>query len=111
MAQWVNRLRNNIFVNPPPLPLLCGRKLMLCFLCNGMATTCVYAHAYSVITAVPMHLSKFFQLKPIVRWVFRVAKKPDSIHSLSIPTIKYPLHHGDSFILPFFTFFSIHWNA
>ena len=23
MAQWVNQLRNNIFVNPPPLPLLC----------------------------------------------------------------------------------------
>ena len=23
MAQWVNRLRNNIFVNPPPLLLLC----------------------------------------------------------------------------------------
>ena len=23
MAQWVNRLRNNIFVNPPPFPLLC----------------------------------------------------------------------------------------
>ena len=23
MAQCVNRLRNNIFVNPPPLPLLC----------------------------------------------------------------------------------------
>ena len=23
MAQWVNGLRNNIFVNPPPLPLLC----------------------------------------------------------------------------------------
>ena len=23
MAQWVNRLRNNIFVNPPPLSLLC----------------------------------------------------------------------------------------
>ena len=23
MAQWVNRLRNNIFVNPPQLPLLC----------------------------------------------------------------------------------------
>ena len=22
MAQWVNRLLNNIFVNPPPLPLL-----------------------------------------------------------------------------------------
>ena len=23
MAQWVNRLRNKIFVNLPPLPLLC----------------------------------------------------------------------------------------
>ena len=23
MAQWVNRLRHNIFINPPPLPLSC----------------------------------------------------------------------------------------
>ena len=23
MAQWVNRLLNSIFVNPPPLPLSC----------------------------------------------------------------------------------------
>ena len=23
MAQWVNRLRNNIFINPPSLPLSC----------------------------------------------------------------------------------------
>ena len=23
MAQWVNRLLNNIFINPQPLPLLC----------------------------------------------------------------------------------------
>ena len=23
MAQWVNCLQNNIFVNPPPLPLSC----------------------------------------------------------------------------------------
>ena len=23
MAQWVNRLRNNIFINPLPLPLSC----------------------------------------------------------------------------------------
>ena len=29
MAQWVNRLRNNIFVNPPPLPLLCERNRVL----------------------------------------------------------------------------------
>ena len=23
MAQWINRLRNNVFINPPPLPLSC----------------------------------------------------------------------------------------
>ena len=23
MVQWVNRLLNNVFVNPPPLPLSC----------------------------------------------------------------------------------------
>ena len=23
MAQWVNRFQNNIFINPPPLLLLC----------------------------------------------------------------------------------------
>ena len=23
MAQWVSRVRNNIFINPPPLHLLC----------------------------------------------------------------------------------------
>ena len=23
MVQWVNRLRNNIFLNPPSLPFLC----------------------------------------------------------------------------------------
>ena len=28
MAQWVNRLQNKIFVNPPPLPLL--RPPLLC---------------------------------------------------------------------------------
>ena len=29
MAQWVNRLRNNIFVNPLPLPLLCEISVAL----------------------------------------------------------------------------------
>ena len=27
MAQWVNHLRNNIFVNPPPLHLLCEVRI------------------------------------------------------------------------------------
>ena len=26
MVQWVNRLRNSIFVNPPPLPLSCAGR-------------------------------------------------------------------------------------
>ena len=29
MVQWVNRLQNNIFVNPPPLPLLCEISVAL----------------------------------------------------------------------------------
>ena len=29
MTQWVNRPRNNIFVNAPPLPLLCETPLPL----------------------------------------------------------------------------------
>ena len=29
MAQWVNRLQNNIFVNPPPLPLSCEISVAL----------------------------------------------------------------------------------
>ena len=28
MAQWINRLWNNIFVNPLPLPLLCETHLV-----------------------------------------------------------------------------------
>ena len=35
MAQWVNRLRNNIFVNPPPLPLLCESSGALHLLTAG----------------------------------------------------------------------------
>ena len=29
MAQWVNRLRSKIFVNAPPLPLLCEISVAL----------------------------------------------------------------------------------
>ena len=45
---------------------------------------------------MPMHLSWFFRLKPMVRWVFRCVKMLHSIriHSLSIPTIKYYRIHA-----------------
>ena len=36
MAQWVNRLRNKIFVNPPPLPLLCEISRVLYLVQPGL---------------------------------------------------------------------------
>ena len=40
MAQWVNRLRNNIFVNPPPLPLLCEGSGALHLAQPGLTAGC-----------------------------------------------------------------------
>ena len=40
MAQWVNRLRNNIFVNPPPLPLLCESSGALHLAQPGLTAGC-----------------------------------------------------------------------
>ena len=40
MAQRVNRLRNNIFVNPPPLPLLCEISEALHLTQPGRLTVC-----------------------------------------------------------------------
>ena len=37
MAQWVNRLQNNIFVNPLPLPLSCEISGTLHLVQLGMA--------------------------------------------------------------------------
>ena len=36
MAQWVNLLQNNIFVNPPPLPLLCEISGLLHLVQSGL---------------------------------------------------------------------------
>ena len=80
MAQWVNHLQNNIFINLPPLPLLCeisgalhlaqpsltvgreaGRQAdeiqvnfeIFKIGCRSKYSTC---HSrYSIITALPMH--------------------------------------------------------
>ena len=87
MAQWINRLRNNIFVNLPPLPLLCeisgalhlaqpgltaGRQadeIQVNFEifkvgCRSKYSTCRFVlPRYSIITALPMHSSRFFRGK------------------------------------------------
>ena len=41
MAQWVNRLRNNIFVNPPPLPLSCEISGALHLAQSGVTAGCM----------------------------------------------------------------------
>ena len=38
MAQWVNRLQKNIFVNPPPLPLSCEISGALHLVQPGLTT-------------------------------------------------------------------------
>ena len=97
MAQWVNRLRNNIFVNPPPLPLLSGAlhlaqpgltagrqagrqadEIQVNFEnfkvgCRLKYLTCRFVlPRYSIITALPMHSSRFFRVKPIGRLFYEV---------------------------------------
>ena len=41
MAQWVNRLRNKIFVNAPPLPLLCEISGALHLAQPGLTAGCL----------------------------------------------------------------------
>ena len=111
MVQWVNRLRNNIFVNPLPLPLLCevtgalhlaqpgltaGRpfvhpsvrsagKIQVIFEifkvgCRSKYSTCRFVYPrYSIITALPMHSSRFFRVKPIARLIFKVRNFPEAV--------------------------------
>ena len=38
MVQWINRLQNNIFVNPLPLPLLCISGACLHLAQQGLTT-------------------------------------------------------------------------
>ena len=103
MVQWVNRLRNNIFVNPPPLPLLCEISAALHLVqpsltagrladeiqvnfeifkvgCRSKYSTCRFVQPrYSIITALPMHSSRFFRVKPIARLIFKVQNFPEAI--------------------------------
>ena len=94
MAQWVNRLRNKIFVKPPLLPLLCeisgalhlaqpgltagwlADEIQVNFEifnvgCRSKYSTCRFVNqGTSIITALPMHSSWFFRVKPIARLIF-----------------------------------------
>ena len=92
MAQWVNRLRNKIFVNAPPLPLLCEISGALHLAQPGLTSGRLadeiqvnfeifkvavgrnirlvsFNPRYSIITALPMHSSWFFRVKRIARLI------------------------------------------
>ena len=73
MAQWVNRLRNKIFINAPPLPLLCEISGALHLAQPGLTAgwQAGWLAGYSIITALPMHSSWFFWVKPIARLIFK----------------------------------------
>ena len=109
MAQWVNRLRNNIFVNAPPLPLLCeisgalhlaqpgltyGRladEIQVNFEifkvgCRSKYSTYRFVQPrYSIITALQMHFSWFFRVKPIARLIFKARNFPEPVPFLTNP--------------------------
>ena len=108
MAQWVNRLQNNIFVNPSTLPLLCkisgalhlrnrvlrqaGRldvrpadEIQVNFEifkvgCRSKYSTCRFVNqGTAIISALPMHSSWFFRIKPIARLIFKAQNFPEAI--------------------------------
>ena len=62
MAQCVNRLRNNIFVNPPPLPLSCEISGALHLVQPGLTATEIQHH-YSLTNA----FQQVFWIKLIAR--------------------------------------------
>ena len=113
MAQWVNRLWNNTFVNLPPLPLLCEISGALHLVQPGLTagwlagrladeiqvnleifkvgyrlkySTCRFVYSrYSIITALPMHSSQFFRVKPIARLIFKAQNFPEAVQFPSNP--------------------------
>ena len=113
MAQWVNRLRNKIFVNAPPLPLLCeisgalhlaqpgltagwlADEIQVNFEifnigCRSKYSTCRFVNqgtaSLQPYQCIP---ASFFRVKPIARLIFKREIFPKTYNFLPIPTIKY----------------------
>ena len=82
MAQWVNRLRNNIFINSPPLLLLCEISGSLHLVQSGLTAGRLVNEIVKIFD-LSLHLTKVqhhysltnafqpvFRVKPIVRLIF-----------------------------------------
>ena len=113
MAQWVNRLRNKIFVNPPPLPLLCeisgalhlaqpgltaGRQAdeiqvnsKFSKLAVGQNIRLIVSFNQGTASLQPYQCipAGFFWIKPIARLILKREIFPKPYNFLPIPTIKY----------------------
>ena len=97
MAQWINVFWNNSFVNPTRLPLLCRNSRAVALAEPGLTagwlavrrnagkfqifkircrsnfyTFCCVQQCYSVIRAIGMHFSWYFQRKSVLRWLLEV---------------------------------------
>ena len=114
MAQWINVLRNNSFINPTQLPLLCRNSRAVALVQPGLtagwqsgrrnATTFrdfkiiildeileIYGRSkkYIVIIVVPIHFRYCFHVICILTRVLEVRKLWVPLFFGSIPTIKY----------------------
>ena len=67
--------------------------------CRSKYSTCRFVlPRYSIITALPMHSSRFFRVKPIGRLFYEVQKIGKPYNFLPIPTIKY-IHKNTHLLL------------
>ena len=102
MAQWVNRLRNKIFVNAPPLPLLCEISGALHLAQPGLTAGwladeiqvnfkifkvgCRSKYLVVSFNQLSMHSSRFFRVKPIARLIFEAR---NFLEAVQFPTNPY----------------------
>ena len=112
MAQWINRLQNNIFVNPPTLPLLCEISGALHLAKPGLTASRqadkmqvnfeIFKTNYTETFDFSLRLAKvqhhysstnafqaLFRVKSIARLFFKVQNFTKPYDFLPIPIIKY----------------------
>ena len=78
MAQWINRLRNKIFVNQVNFEIFkVGYRNIRLVVSFNQGTASL--QPYQCITALPMHSSWFFRVKPIARLIFKVRNFPEAV--------------------------------
>ena len=96
MAQWVNRLRNNIFVNPPPLPLLCEISGALHLAQPGLTAGRQAVHP-SVCPADEIQVNFEFSKLAVGRNIRLVASLTKVQHHFSLTNAFQPVFSGKAY--------------